>query len=336
MRRAVEVEPEQAAERLAQRELQRQRLVGGGLVHPEGNDCEERDRGGCQGDACDDHVTRRRVARAVEIMTARNEQHEHDRRRERAVVQPVQHVQGGRGAGDDRCHLPRPLSPSCQPAGRDKQRDGRERARGAREWSHRVRGERVQEAVVVSGQDRVHEIEDGADGDDRRDEQRSPPSAAPRGRECGDGERDERGGQVDRLHSRRRVERVAEGDLADNGDRDAGLEVAEEADADAEQECRREPLEAGATRVEAERDRRDEPDSGEPEKRCRAVLRELVERQRLADPRAGQRRPDEVEPAGRGERRRDENRERSRAYACSLRESASSARAALPRQSAQL
>ena len=218
------VQPEQAAQRLAEREPERERLVGCDPVEPERGERVRRDRAGSDSErAPATQPSRRRVARPVEVVPAGDQQDEHDRRCERPVVEAVQHVQRGRERRDRRRDLPGAAAAPREPARRDEQRDADERSRRPGQRPDGVGRERVQEARVVAGQ---HRVQRGSS---------TPPTATTSATTSGarrprrarramqrDRERDERGGQVDRLQTRGGVERVAQRDLADDGDRDAG------------------------------------------------------------------------------------------------------------------
>ena len=183
----------------------------------------------------------------------------------------------------------------------------------------------------------MEQVERAARRDRGRDEQRRAPSSRARARDRRDRDRSRHRREVHRLSAcrPRRARTASRSDGRPRSRRRSpGTRRARRA---AEHDRRGQPVGARPANDEAEDRSRDEPDEDVPEDRRRGVARELVERQRLADARPGRQRADEVQPAGR--RRRDDDRERQ---GCALYaaprplENARYARAALPRQIAQL
>ena len=196
---AVDVAGEDAAERLLDDEVERERLVGRHAVQPERRACVERERRQRDREPLEQQMPCRRVSRPVEVVAACEQQGEHDRRRERAVVEAVERVQCCCERGERRRDLPgSPPSPR-EAARRDQRADGDEDAGGVRQRTDGVRRQRVEQARVVAGQHGVQDVQHGSCADDGRDdERRAPPDAPAR---CEDRRRDgnEDGGRVDGL-----------------------------------------------------------------------------------------------------------------------------------------
>ena len=163
-------------------------------------------------------------------------------------------------SGDRRRHLPRPVAPAREPARGDEHRDRREDAGRVRERADCVRGE-ASAAVRVSRPGSTPwtrfssppsattvATTSGARRPRRARASAAAPSAAAAAAE------------VDELQAVGRVERRAHRDLAHDGDRDADLQVAPDADAEPEDQRRRQPLDARPARIEAEERRGDAPD----------------------------------------------------------------------------
>ena len=208
-----------------------------------------------------------------------------------------------------------------------------------RERADSVGRQRVQEAGVVAGQHRVHEVQHGAGADDRGDdERRAPADAARRGASTAAARRRAppacrptagappgRARRAGRSGGRRRSRPRSAG--TPRARRRARADSAAVSPLDASPACVQRRAGAPAALQTA-------TNQSSGADACRASSSSGS-----ASPsaRPGQRQANEVEPAGRGERDREQQRDGRALYAArSLREAASKARAALPRQSAQL
>jgi hypothetical protein len=197
------------------------------------------------------------------------------------------------------CHARR--LPRASPRGGDEQRDRERAGERLRQPVHLRRVERGHERAPVLGQDRVQRPERGDRGDEAREQEPSARRVAPaRSAREGAGDPGEVGRDHHCLFRGGRAERLVRRYLADDEDRDAVECVEPGSDGRGEQEPSRQAFGVRPAHEEPEERSRDAPHREIEEQRNAPVLRELVERERVVQPRARQRcdRSCEVQPAG--------------------------------------
>src|ERR1700736_1380177 len=117
MWRATHMQTHKAIERLVRSEPERERLICGEPVEPDGDEAVNGDCDGGDRRAFDHQEPRLRVTRQEEIMPSRNEHDQHDRGDERPGTESVQYVQRRRERGQRDGYLPR-TAPSAREAAR--------------------------------------------------------------------------------------------------------------------------------------------------------------------------------------------------------------------------